>query len=71
MYIGRPGKEELDGESEDGDNAVHGLVLPSHGAAAVRRVVPVAGGGRVEPGPVFLCHRRDINVFTNYINFNT
>jgi len=54
MYIGRPGKEELDGESEDGDNAVHGLVLPSHGAAAVRRVVPVAGGGRVEPGPVFL-----------------
>ena len=64
-YDGRIGKEELDGESKDGYNAVHGLVLPSDGAAAVRRVVPVAGGGRVKAGPVFLYHRRDINVLTN------
>ena len=44
----------LDGEAEDGDNAVHGLVLPPDGAAAVRRVVPVARAGRVQPRTVLL-----------------
>ena len=43
-----------DREPEDGDDAVHGLVLPPDGAAAVRRVVPVARARRVEPRPVLL-----------------
>ena len=37
-----------DGQSEHGDDAVHGLVLPADGAAAVGAVVPVAGAGRVQ-----------------------
>jgi hypothetical protein len=38
----------LDGEAEDGDDAVHGLVLPANGAAAVGRVVPVTRARRKE-----------------------
>ena len=44
----------LDGEPEDGYDAVHRLVFPPHGAAAVRGVVPVTGARRVEPSSVLL-----------------
>jgi len=67
--VGRIGKEELDGESKDGYNAVHGLVLPSDGAAAVRRVVPVAGGGRVKAGPVFLHDDARNDIFEGFLQF--
>ena len=43
-----------DCEPEDGYDAIHGLVFPPHGAAAVRVVVPVTGARRVEPRPVLL-----------------
>lgn len=43
-----------DGESEGADDAVHGLVLPSHRAAPVRGAVPEAGTCRVESGSVLL-----------------
>jgi len=36
-----------DGQPEGADDAVHGLVLPPHGAAPVSRAVPEAGTGRV------------------------
>ena len=45
---------ELDGQPEDGDDAVHGLVLPPHRAAPVRGVVPVAGARRVQTRAVLL-----------------
>ena len=43
-----------DCEPEDGYDAIHCLVFPPHGAAAVRVVVPVTGARRVEPRPVLL-----------------
>ena len=36
-----------DGKPEDGDDAIHGLVFPSHGARAVCGVVPITRTGRV------------------------
>lgn len=44
----------LERQSKDGDDAVHGLVLPAHGARAVRVIVPVAGAGRVQAGAILL-----------------
>lgn len=44
----------LESQAENGDDAVHGLVLPTHGTRAVRVVVPVAGAGRVQAGAVLL-----------------
>ena len=44
----------LDGQAEDGHYAVHGLVLPADGAAAVSAVVPVARAGCVETGASLL-----------------
>lgn len=44
----------LERQSKDGDDAVHGLVFPTHGAGAVRVVVPIAGAGRVQAGSVLL-----------------
>merc|ERR1719319_839349 len=44
----------LDGEAKNGDDAIHRLVLPPHGAAPISAVVPVAGGGRVQTRPVLL-----------------
>lgn len=36
-------RSQSDGQSEGADDAVHGLVLPSHSAAPVSRAVPEAG----------------------------
>ena len=47
-------RQQLDGEAEDVDDARDGLVLPAHGAAAVRGLVPVAGGGHPQPRPALL-----------------
>ena len=44
----------LDGEPEDGHDAIHRLVLPPDGAAAVRGVVPVTRARRVQPRSVLL-----------------
>ena len=44
----------LDGESKDGDDTIHGLVLPPDGTGAVGGVVPVARARRVQAGPVLL-----------------
>jgi hypothetical protein len=46
----------LQSETVDGDNDVHGLVFPAHGAAAVGAVVPEARTRRVQTGAVFLHH---------------
>lgn len=48
------GRQASDGQPEGADDAVHGLVLPPHGAAAVRRAVPEAGTRRVQPRSVLL-----------------
>jgi len=44
----------LNREAEHAHYAVHRLVLPSHCAAAVGRVVPEAGAGRVQTSSVLL-----------------
>lgn len=43
-----------DGQSEGADDAVHGLVLPAHGAAPVSGAVPEARACRVQAGSVLL-----------------
>lgn len=56
----------LDGQTKHGHDAIHGLVLPAHRAAAVRRVVPEARAGRVQPRTVLLHDRaRHCNTDTN------
>jgi len=59
----------LDGESEDGYNAVHGLVLPPDGAGPVSRVVPVTGTGSVEAGTVLLHYHASYYVFEWFLQF--
>ena len=44
----------LDGEPEDGDHAVEGLVVPADVAHAVRVAVPEAAARRVKAGAVLL-----------------
>ena len=41
-------------KAKDGDDAVHGFVLPSHRATAIRRVVPEARAGSMKAGTVLL-----------------
>lgn len=43
-----------DGQSKGADNAVHGLVLPSHSAAPVGGAVPEAGACRVQACSILL-----------------
>ena len=44
----------LNREAEHAHYAVHRFILPSHCAAAVGRVVPEAGAGRVQTSSVLL-----------------
>lgn len=41
-------------KAKDGDDAVHGFVLPSHRTTAIRRVVPEARAGSMKAGTVLL-----------------
>jgi len=59
----------LNGQTEDAHDAVHGLVLPSHGAAAIRRVIPEARAGRVQAGAVFLHNHTGHNIFKGFVEF--
>lgn len=43
-----------DGQSEGADDAVHGLVLPAHGAAPVSGAVPEARACRVQARSILL-----------------
>ena len=49
-----PSEDRLKRKAKDGDDAIHGFVLPSHGAASIRRVVPKARACRMETGAVLL-----------------
>jgi len=44
----------LDGQAEDADDAVHGLVFPPHSAAPISLIIPVARAGRMETGTILL-----------------
>lgn len=59
----------LNGQPKDRDDAVHGLIFPADGAAAVGVVIPVAGAGRVQSGAVLLHDHGCDNVFVGLLLF--
>lgn len=56
----------LDGQPEDTDDAVHGLVFPSHCAASVSLIIPVTGASCVQTSPIFLHDDTGHNVFEGF-----
>jgi len=67
LYV--PSEDRLKRKAKDGDDAVHGLVLPSHGATAVRRVVPEARTGRMETRPILLHYGTGDDVLKRLLKF--
>ena len=57
----------LQRQSKDGDDAVHGLVLPSDCARAVSSVVPEAGRRRVKTGAILLHDVASDDVFEGLV----
>jgi len=64
-----PSEDRLKRKAKDGDDAVHGFVLPSHGATAIRRVVPKARACRMETGAVLLHNGARHDVFERLLEF--
>lgn len=60
----------LQRESKDRHDAIHSLVLPAHGAAAICVVIPEARRRRVETGAIFLHYSASYWKETN-IHLNT
>ena len=56
-----------DGQTEDSCDTVHRFVLPPDGAAAIRRVVPVAGAGSVQTRSVLLHDHARHHVFERLV----
>lgn len=59
--------ETLNGQAKDTDYAVHGFVLPAYSAAAIGLIVPVAGAGCVQPGPILLHDDTGHNVLERFV----
>lgn len=56
-----------DGQAENTEDAVHGLVLPSHCAASIGGIVPEAGAGCLQTGSILLHHDTGNNVLEGFV----
>ena len=63
-------RTQSDGQAKNGDDAVHGLVLPADGARAIGGIVPKAGRRRVETGSVLLHHHARDYVLERFLKLH-